>query len=170
MSQGSTSAALAATNPIQIGSVAGTITITLTALTETVNGQTIAFILPAPNPTATIVIPRLAPAITAVKIINVTSTGFTVDIVASSTPRDLTSASVTFTAASGDQLTGVSYPTISVSSPAATWFSSTAGQSDGGAFDLQIPFTFSGSTNAIGSVSVTLTNSVNTSSPASGTM
>ena len=169
INQGSTSATLPASNAIQVGSVAGIVTVTLTSLTGTLNGQAVSFTLPTPNPSTTILIPRLAPVITSVKIINVTATGFTVDIVASSTPRDLSTASLSFTAASGDQLNGTSYPSIALT-PAAAWFSSASGQSAGGAFDLQIPFTYSGSTSALASVTVTLTNSVSTSGSVSGTM
>jgi hypothetical protein len=169
--QGSSSATLPPTDAIQVGSVAGTITVTLTKLTEVLGGRTVGFALPTPNPNAGIVIPRLAPVITSVKI-NVTSTGFTLDIVGSSTPRDLASASVTFTAASGSALSGTTFPSISLSSASASWFSSTnaASLAAGGAFDLQIPFTYTGSASAIGSASVTLTNSVGTSAAVSGTM
>jgi hypothetical protein len=55
-----------------------------------------------------------------------------------------------------------------MSTPASSWFSSQSGLNAGGAFDLQIPFTFSGDTSAISSVSVTLVNSAGTSSAAPG--
>jgi hypothetical protein len=89
--------------------------------------------------------------------------------VASSTPRDLTSATVNFTAASGATLTGTTF-TVQLSDTATAWFESPAGQAAGGAFDLTIPFPFSGDPKAIGSVSVTLTNSKGMSLAVSGSM
>ena len=170
VSSGSTSASLPANNAIQVGSVAGTITVTITGLTETINGQQQALVLPNPNPSATIAVPALAPAITSVNIINVTASSFTVDIVASSVSRDLSGVNLTFSPAQGATLTGTSfsYSGSQMSTPASNWFSSQDGLTAGGAFDLQIPFTFSGNTSAIGSVSVTLTNSAGTSSAVSG--
>jgi hypothetical protein len=172
ISKGATSASLPAANAIQVGSVAGTVTATITSITQVVGGATQPMTLPSPAPSTTIVVPKIAPVITAVKIINVTSTGFTVDIVASSTPRDLSSVTFSFTAASGTQLTGTTF-TLSgttLTNAATAWFAGSSGLSAGGAFDLQAPFTFSGSSSAIGSVSVQLTNSAGTSTSMSGTM
>lgn len=151
---------------IQIGDVAGTITVTLASATEP-SGQTI--VLPSPPPSTTITVPPLAPIITpgSVQIINLTGSGFTVDLVASSTSRDLTSATFGFTPAAGAQLNGAT-ATLQLGAVATSWFGSAAGQTAGGAFDLQVPFPFSGDTSAIGSVSVALTNSVGTSVPVSG--
>ncbi len=172
---GSTSASLPAGDAISIGSVAGNITVTLTSLTETVNGQEQSLALPAPNPNATITIPPLAPVITSVRIINVASSGFVVDIVASSTSRDLQGASFTFTPATGATLNGTTFSYSgsgnALSSQALIWFGATGpGLASGGAFEMQVPFTFQGSTSAIGSVSVTLTNSVGASTAVTGTM
>jgi hypothetical protein len=153
---------------VQLGSVAGTIMVRLASLTT--NGQSV---LPANPPSTNITVPRLAPIIVpgSVKIINITSTGFSVFLDASSTPRDLTSASVTFTAASGDQLNGTQF-TVSLTTAAnTTWFPDTGtnrGVANGGMFSLTMPFTYSGDTTAIGTVLVTLTNSVGTSTGVSG--
>jgi hypothetical protein len=98
----------------------------------------------------------------------VAATGFTVELQASSTPRDLSKAFLDFTAASGTQLSGTTSFTVDCSSAVTSWFASDAGKNAGGVFDLQIPFTFSGDTSSIGSVSVTLKNSVNTSAAVSG--
>ena len=171
---GSTTASLPSSNLIATGSVAGSITVALTSLTETVNGQQQPLLLPSPNPSTTFTVLASAPTITAVKIINVTSTGFVVDIVASSTSRDLSGASFTFTPASGATLSGTTFsysgPGNALATQATTWFSpGSSGLSYGGAFDLQVPFTLQGSANAIGSVSVTLTNSVGISGAVSGT-
>jgi hypothetical protein len=167
---GSSSASLPTNDAIQVGSVAGTITVTITGLTETLNGQPQPLVLPSPNPNTTVTIPAGAPSITSVQIIDVTATGFTVDIVAVSVTRDLSGVNFTFSPAQGATLNGTSfsYSGSLMSTPASSWFSSQSGQNAGGAFDLQIPFTFSGDTSAISSVSVTLVNSAGTSSAASG--
>ena len=150
---------------IQVGSVAGTIMITLTSLT-TGSGQSV---LPANPPTGIIQVGRMAPSIVpgSVKIMNVTSTGFSVFLDGVSTTRDLLSATLTFTAAAGTTLNGAQF-TIDLTSFANAWFVSNGGVANGGAFSLTIPFNFSGDPAAIGSVSVTLTNAVGTSGPATG--
>jgi hypothetical protein len=128
--------------------------------------------LPTPAPSQTIVVPRLAPVIVpgSVKITNITSSGFQVVLTAISTPRDLSSANVTFTAASGTQLTGTQTLTVSLTSVAGPWFdpANATAVASGGAFSLTIPFNYSGDTSALGSVSATLTNSVGTSTAVSG--
>jgi hypothetical protein len=104
-----------------------------------------------------------------VKITNVTSTGFQVFLDASSTTRDLSSGTFVFTAAPGAQMNGCTPNcTVSFGADAAAWFASSAGVSNGGATSLTVPFTFSGDTSVIGTVAVTLTNSVGMSSPVSG--
>ena len=153
---------------IQLGTVAGTITVSLATLTTSA-GQSV---LPANPVTTTIAVGRFAPTIVpgSVKIVNITSTGFSVFLDGTSTPRDLTSASLTFTAASGDQLNGTQF-TVSLTAAATAWFSDTGanrGVANGGAFSLTLPFNYSGDTTAIGTVSVTVTNSVGTSGAVSG--
>jgi len=157
-----------ATIPIQVGSVAGTITVTVTQLTQVFGSVIVPLTLQSANPNTTITVNRVAPVITSVKIINVTSSGFTVDVVASSTPRDLTNASLTFTDRSGAALTGAITYSNTLSPVATSWFASGSGQSAGGAFDLQFPFTFSGNFSSIAAVSVTLSNSTGTSAAVSG--
>jgi hypothetical protein len=153
---------------IQLGTVAGIITVSLATLTTSA-GQSV---LPANPVTTTITVGRFAPTIVpgSVKIVNITSTGFSVFLDGTSTPRDLTSASLTFTAASGDQLNGTQF-TVSLTAAATAWFSDTGanrGVANGGAFSLTLPFNYSGDTTAIGTVSVTVTNSVGTSGAVSG--
>jgi hypothetical protein len=145
------------TPPLQTGTVAGDIVLTLTT-----PGQTV---------TSRATIPRLPPIIEAnsVQILDVTSTGFVVELVANSTPRDVQSVSFTFAAAAGAQLNGTTTFSVNIDSAMSQWFSSSQGQGYGSAFSLQVPFTFSGNSAAIGSVSVTLTNSVGTSTAVTGT-
>jgi len=118
-----------------------------------------------------VAIEPLAPIIEAgsVQIIDVTSTGFNVEVVATSTTLDLKTATFTFTAASGAQISGTSEFTADVSSLLPAWFATASNYQYGGAFSLSIPFTISGTASAIQSVSVTLTNSIGTSAAVSGT-
>ena len=151
---------------VQVGTVAGTITVRLATLVVAGTNQSV---LPANPVTGTIVVGRFAPVIVpgSVKIISVNASGFSVSLQATSTPRDLTAANLTFTAASGATLNGAQ-TTVQLAPAATTWFSSTPGVTAGGAFSLTIPFAYSGDTNAIGTVSVTLANSVGTSAAVSG--
>ena len=146
---------------IQQGTVAGTITVTLTRL---VAGTT-SVIPPAPVST-TLSVPQLAPVILpgSVKITGLLSSGFNVEFDAFSTPRDLGDLNLAFQPAAGAKLTGTSF-TVPLQSLAPSWFSSPAGLQSGGSFHLSVPFTFSGDTRSIGSVSVTLSNSIGTSVP-----
>jgi hypothetical protein len=138
------------------GTVAGNVGVTLT-----VGGQPVA--------SSAVTIQPAAPIIEAgsVQINGVTASGFNVELVATSTTRELQTAQFTFNAAAGATLNGTSF-TVNVAPLLTAWFASTDGLNYGGAFSLTIPFTLSGSASAIGSVSVTLTNSVGTSAAAAG--
>jgi hypothetical protein len=164
---GSTTGVLPNGGVFQQGTVAGTITALITSVTE--NGVTTTFPGGA-QPSVTQTVQALAPVITtgSVQITNITSSGFTVTLTAYSTTRDLTNATFTFTPASGDTLNGTTQ-TVSLSSVAASWFSSSGGLDAGGSFSLSVPFPYSGSTSALGTVSVTLSNSIGTSSAQTGT-
>jgi hypothetical protein len=164
---GSTTAVLPNGGVFQQGTVAGTITALITAVTE--NGVTTTFPGGA-QPSVTQTVQALAPVITtgSVQITNITTSGFNVTLIAYSTTRDLTNATFTFTPASGDTLNGTTQ-TVSLSSVAATWFSSSGGLDAGGSFSLSVPFPYSGSTSALGTVSVTLSNSIGTSAAQTGT-
>ena len=154
---------------IQLGSVAGTITGTLGALTMTGGTQTVPFAGQAP--TTTILVPRVPPIITAnsVKITAITASNFQVVLDAQSTPRDLSSAVLTFAAASGDTLNGCS-PNCSVqlATGATAWFASGPGQTNGGTFSLTLTFPYTGDTTALNTVSVALVNSAGTSATVAG--
>jgi hypothetical protein len=163
----SKTATLGSNGAIQQGTVAGTITVTMTSLLAgTAN------VLPKPAPTITIAVPRLAPVIAAgsVKIASLTSTGFDVDLNAFSTSRDLQEATFVFTGASGTTLSGQSSFQVSFSSAAASYFGGSTGLKNGGSFGLTVHFTYSGDTSVIsgGSVAVTVSNSVGTSSEVTG--
>ena len=85
-------------------------------------------------------------------------------------PRDLKTATFTFNAASGTVINGTSAFSVDVSSLMNGWYAGSSSQQYGSLFSLTVPFTFSGSSAAIGSVTVTLTNSAGTSSPATGSI
>ena len=163
----SKTATLGSNGAIQQGTVAGTITVTMTSLLAgTMN------VLPKPAPTITIPVPRLAPVIEAgsVQIANLTSAGFDVDLNAFSTSRDVQEATFVFTGASGSALNGQTSFQVSFSSAAASYFGGSTGLKNGGNFGLTVHFTYSGDTSVIsgGSVAVTVSNSVGTSSEVTG--
>jgi hypothetical protein len=145
---------------IVAGTVEGQISLSLTVL-----GQ--------PNATASssITVPAFAPIITpgTVQILNVTSSGFDVELVGNSSPRDLKTATFTFGAAAGASINGTTTFNVDVTSLMTSWYAGSASQAFGSRFLLTVPFTFSGSSAAISTVSVTLTNSVGTSAAATGT-
>jgi YVTN family beta-propeller protein len=161
---GSAIATLAQNGAIQQGTTAGTIIVTLTSL---LSGTT-AVTLPQPNPSLTLIVTPMVPVITSgsLTITGQTATGFNVELDAYSTARDLANATFTFQAASGSQLNGGTPSPISLAGVGPAWFSSSSGLQNGGLFHLIVPFTFSGNTSALGSVSATLSNSVGASSPA----
>jgi hypothetical protein len=157
IAKGATSGTLPSGGVFQQGTVAGTIAAVITE----VNGTP----LPAGSqPSVTQTVKSLAPVITAgsVQITGVSATGFTVELNAYSTTRDLTTATFTFTASSGSTLNGASQ-SVNLGTVAAAWFASSAGLQAGGSFHLAAPFAYSGNTSALGTVSVTLTNSMGTS-------
>jgi hypothetical protein len=144
---------------LQQGTVAGTITLTMTALTA--GGVNI---LPATPPTLTIVVPRIPPVIVAnsLRVTGKTDTTFNVEFDMYSTPRDLTSITFSFFAAEKGELEGTTTFSVPVNS-APAWFSSAPGLSSGSLVHVRAPFTMSGDSSAIGGVSVTLTNSAGVS-------
>jgi hypothetical protein len=140
------------------GTVAGTVNATLT-----VSGQT--------GATASFVVPASVPIILAgsVQILNISSSGFDVEVIGNSSTRDLKTAIFTFNAAANTSITGTNTFNVDVSSIMTAWYSGTTSQQYGSQFLLTVPFTFSGSSSAIGSVSVTLVNSVGNSTQVTGT-
>ncbi len=163
---GSTTVAIPNSLRFSQGTVAGTVTVTMTSLSNSLGAS----VLPSPRPSASVVIDSAAPVTTSgsVKILNVTSSAFSVEVQGFSTTRDLTSVTFVFTAGSGTQLDGSTTFTVPLTGTAPAWFSSTPGINGGGGFLLTMPFTFSGDTSALGNVSVTLSNSKGTSVSVSG--
>jgi len=165
--QGATAATLGSNGAIQQGTVAGTITVTMTTLLAGT-----ADVLPQPAPTLSVIVPRLAPVIQpgSVTIVNLSATGFDVQLNAYSTPRDLVNATFLFQAAPGSVLTGQTSFQVPYNTLASTYFGGSEGLQNGGYFGLTVHFSFSGDTTVIsgGSVGVTLSNSVGTSTQETG--
>ncbi len=163
----STAVPLPQNGAIQLGSVAGTITVALDQLRVTGTGADV----PMPSrPSVNIAVSRQAPVIVSasVQITGVTSSAFSVELDGYSTPRDLRGATFTFSAASGSRLEGQVAHTIQLSTESATWFGSNDGRNNGSRFHMRVPFTLSGASSALGSVSVTLENSSGVSTAVSG--
>ena len=142
---------------VQQGTDAGTIHVEIIDLKQ---GGIAA--LATPHPFAELVVPREAPVIatTDVSFSNETANGFDVVISGFSTPRDMKSVTLTFTAASGATLNGGTSFTVDITSLFTTYYSSAASQLVGSMFsNLHVPVTTTGDKTAIGSVTVTLANS-----------
>ena len=151
-----------ATVGVQTGTVAGTATITIHLLAGTQD------ITPSPVPTRSVRISPVAPVITSVTATS-NSGGFTVTVVGFATSRSMTQAVFTFTPASGVNLQTTTV-TIPAATPFSTWFSSSAAAAFGGQFSFSQPFSVSGASAAVASVSVTLTNGDGTSAPMTATV
>jgi hypothetical protein len=147
---------------LQTGTVAGRIDLTITRLVAA--GQSI---LPSPAPVRSIQIPRSAPVISSVQVVKTTG-GFNVLVTGYSTPRQVTQAAFTFTAAAGKSLQ-TTQVTVPVDSAFTTWYGGTSSSQYGSTFLYTQPFQVQGDGSAIASVSVTLTNAVGTSQSGSAT-
>jgi hypothetical protein len=91
------------------------------------------------------------------------ASGFTVAIVGYVTDREVTQVIFTFNAAAGISLQTTSL-TIPVDPVFSQYFNSTTATPFGGQFSFTQPFTVNGSTQAIGSVTVTMVNKIGQSS------
>ncbi len=145
------------------GTVAGTLVIEMTSFVQ--DGTSL---LPLQAPAVAITIPPSAPVITSVQLTNITSTGFIVKVEGYSTIREVQNGTFAFTAAAGAQLqaTQVTIPFNGMDQ--SQWFGTTASLASGGTFSLQVPFAYSGNPAALGTATVTLTNSRGTSAPVTG--
>ena len=146
------------------GTVAGDLVLTITRL---VSGG--ASVLPSPAPTRTYTIARMAPVITAnsVRMTNVTSSGFNIELSAYASTRDITSATYTFNPTSGSKLSGSTLG-VNLGGILSSWYGDSNGMANGGAFYLSVPFAVSGDVSAVGSVTVTLSNSLGPSAGVTG--
>ena len=147
---------------LEPGVVAGTIHVALTSLRDSVGS-----VLPANPPSVDLVVPQLAPVLTSGCFANQTSTGYNILIAGYSTPRDMSSATVTFTAAPGTTIQGQAQFTEPVSSQFTSYYQTPARSTAvGSSFsNLTIPVSVSGDNSGIATVTVTLMNSVGQSAP-----
>jgi hypothetical protein len=155
---GSTDAALTtATAGIQLGTLAGTITVTarLTAAGTDIT--------PTPAPSSVIRIPRQAPVITSMRV-NRTANGFELILIAYSTAREITSASVRLQTSGTVQ--GTEF-TVNLAPAVGAWYQGAASLPFGSQCTITLPFTIQGTTGTVTSASVTLSNSVGASQAAS---
>ncbi len=139
--------------PIQPGTVAGTVRVEVIQLNEGARD-----VLPTDHPFAELVIPRLAPVLTDVSIINETANGFEVQISGYSTPRDLTNVTLTFAARPGSTL-----QTTTLTKDVSDLFRGFYTSSVGSVFKVVVPVVVDGNKNDIGSVAATVINSVGSS-------
>ncbi|QNI32851.1 VCBS repeat-containing protein [Alloacidobacterium dinghuense] len=142
----------------QTGTTAGTITITfqLTAGGANVTPSTLAPIV--------VTVPALPPVITSAKL---TRNGQSIQLVIEgiSSTRDMSQAEFQFTPASGATLKTTDL-TVSLSGAFTTWYSDATSDAFGTAFQYTQPFTLDSNATDVQSVTVTLTNSVGPSQPA----
>jgi Leucine-rich repeat (LRR) protein len=143
----------------QSGTVAGTVRLNVTLQKGAAS---------VTSTSRTVTVDRIPPVVSDVKL-NRTSGGLEVVIMGYSTPRSLRSASFTFSAKAGATLTNATH-TLTLDAAAATWYDSDPGKGQGSQFRMAVPFTFSGDVNALGSVSVILTNGSGTSEARSGNL
>jgi len=137
---------------IQTGTLSATITVTLTLQA---NGQDIE---PPSIVPIVVSVPKTAPVISSVTLTRSGNT-LTVTIDGYSSPRDMSTATFTFTPAPGSS---ISDPVLNVdvSNEFTTWYSNDASVQFGSSFSYSQVFNLSNSASTIGSVSVVLTNSV----------
>ncbi|MEO8369220.1 MAG: putative Ig domain-containing protein [Candidatus Solibacter sp.] len=136
---------------IQTGSVAGLITITSQLQAS---GQEIT---PSPAPRRTIRIAATAPVIVTGSVTAVrNATGFTVSLSGYVTDREMTQAIFTF---AGSNLTTTTL-TVNIDAMFAQYFATPAAIATGSQFTFTQPFTVTGSTQSITSVTVTLVNRI----------
>jgi hypothetical protein len=145
---------------IATGTVAGTITITPSALAYG-NGQSI----PAPAPSV-ITIKATPPVITKVVITNLTG-GFNIAVTGYSTPRDMATAVFHFTPTTGTNLAAMDV-TVQLGTAFTNWYNSSLSTTSGSQFTVTVPFTFQVSSGPIpiapvAAVTVNMTNSIGAS-------
>ncbi|HEY2384210.1 MAG TPA: IPT/TIG domain-containing protein [Terriglobia bacterium] len=160
-----TTAHLAMSNGVlQAGTVAGTIELSMANVQD--GGVNVA----STNGTFDIQVPRLPPVITSIAVLNLSAAGFELQLTGYSTPRDITGATFTFGAASGQKLLTVELKP-DVTSPFTTYYQSPASDPTGSAFVYTQPFSITqGTIKAVASVTVTLSNSAGASMPASASL
>ncbi len=145
--------------PVQPDTIAGQIHVEIASY----KSGTTALLQP-PYPSVDLTVPRLAPVITNMTLENATASGFDIVISGYSSPRDMTTAAVTFAAKPGKSIDEPSTVTVSLSDLFRNYYASAASRTGGSTFTgLRLPVQIQGAQDAIGSVSVVLSNSVGAS-------
>jgi hypothetical protein len=159
---GSTQASFSGSSsiPVQTGTVAGTISLTITSVTSAGTDVT-----PSPQPAATIITNPTVPFIQTVTF-DQTSGGLTVIVTGFSSSRDMVSGLFNFAPASNASVSQ-SGVTVALSSAFTTWYQSATSNQYGSQFMLTVPFGVQGNPAEIVAVTVTLTNSKGASNPVS---
>ncbi len=147
---------------VQTGTVAGVITIT--AQLQAANQD----VTPRPAPVRTIRINATPPVLTTVTATR-TSAGFTVTVIGFAPTRELAQATFQLTAAPGSNLQTTAIP-IAVDPLFTAWWQNPDSIQFGSQFKFVQNFTVQGDTNAIASVSVTLSNKAGASAAVSATL
>ena len=146
----------------QTGTVAGTITLRAQLRIDGAD------VTPSPAPTSTIVLPPLAPTLTSLAVTR-TGTGLNVVVRGFSTPRNMTSATMNFTARAGSNITsGLSF-SVDLAAAFTTWNTSGPSANFGSQFQLTLPVAISGDSTEITGLSIALSNSVGGSNSLSAT-
>lgn len=158
----------------QTGTVAENIVLTPSFQTQTGGID----LTPSSPAVLTLTVPSAAPTLLAVVPASVAATGFTLNVTGFSTTRSLTTMVVTFNPATGFNIGSSAQVSIDLKSAAAAYYATSASQAFGGQFEVSVPFTFTATNlpagvtpaQAIASISVTVANSVGTSSPLQATL
>lgn len=158
---GQTAATFMANPGFQTGTVAGTITLTAVM---TANGQ------PVGTPTTqNVVIARAVPVITSA-VARRSGNTITLEVIGFSNTREVTGATLRFTAAAGANLQTTELP-VTVAPAFTTWFQSAQGLGFGSEFKLTIPLTVDGDVaTSITGIQVVLSNAVGNSAPRDATI
>lgn len=152
---------------INVGTVAGTVTVRVIAMTAAGVAQNVGNI-----PARTIAVPSAPPTITpnSARLVDTPAGNVTVRLSGFAPSRAITSATITFNIASGVTVNGTATFTVPVDQAFATWFASNDGRNNGSRFQLQIPFPVEGSTADITGYTISLTGPGNaTSATVTGT-
>ncbi len=157
---------------LQTGTVAGNVTLTPSFATQAGNVD----LTPSAPQLLQFNVAPAPPTMIAIQVTGVSATAFTIQATGFATTRTLTSMSVQFTTEPGFSMPTAQF-TLDLTQVSVLWFQSTASQAFGGQFSVTIPFTFQGAvaagqsvTNAIASVSVTMSNALGASNSIQATL
>jgi len=160
---GSTQASFSgsSTIPVETGTLAGKITLTVTSILSAGVDVT-----PNPQPTASITTSPTPPSIQTVTFTQ-TSGGLTVVVTGFSSSRDMSTGLFQFAPSTNATVASQSGVTVQLAAPFTAWYGTTTSNQYGSEFMLTVPFTVQGNPADIVAVTVTLTNSKGTSTPVS---